>query len=166
MFLSRYISKFKGNDDKGLAKYLDDVEDSVGKPGIGEEIKRRYSWITGSTSYWWLVQEAGINKWLKNNGVNRKVTFSNKKTPFEDLRKLILESPVIIHTKKLGGLRGGHIILAVGYDEDNIICHDPFGNAKSNYALKMGRNQKYPDEMLIKHTGKKVRCIYLEKKHG
>jgi hypothetical protein len=162
MFISFYNDNIDAKDDGGLARYLDDVEDSLGKPGIGEVIKRKYNWIRGSTSYWWLVQQAGIQKWLDKDGIQGKVIFSEKNFSFDTLPRLLEDGPVILNTAGLGST-AGHIILAVGYDEENIICHDPYGDAKTNYANINGESVEYPKNYLVNYTGQMPICIYFKK---
>jgi len=160
MFMSFYSGLIDGKDDNGLSIYLDDVETKVGKPGIGEIIKRKYKWITGGTSFWWLVQKAGIGKYLNADGIEGKAIFIDRIINYEKLRTLIKRGPVILQTKKIGRLPSGHIILAIGYDKSGIICHDPFGNAMTFYSDKDGKAVKYPDDYLRLFTGEKIRCIY------
>jgi hypothetical protein len=63
MFMSFYTTKILASDDDSLAGYLDDVEWTVGKPGIAEIVQKRYNWIRGHSSEWWLVQQEGIKVW-------------------------------------------------------------------------------------------------------
>lgn len=163
MFMSFYTDNIDGADDSGLAEYLDDVEDSIGKPGIGEAVKQRIKWIKGNSSYWWAVQQAGIDAWLKRNGVNGVTLFKDKTVAYYDLKAILQYGPVILQTDKMGGLKGGHIILAVGCQSGAIVCHDPFGNALTRYRDINGANVVYDDGFLIKYTGDMVRCIYLQK---
>jgi len=154
MFIS-YYSNYDGTNDQQLAKYFDDVETSVGKKGIGEKIKARFSWITGKTSYWGLIQEAGIQKYLPD----KKIKFDTQ-FPISKLHTLVEKGPVIISTKKLGGLRGGHIILLVdNWSIDHIKhgfhVHDPYGNANSKYVDRNGKSVIYTDSFLNKHIKKK-----------
>ena len=160
MLMSYYCDKIKAGDDKGLSLYLDDVEAIVGKPGIGEKIKNKYNWIKGHTSEWWLVQRNGIEAWLWQQGSRGNAVFRDLTVPFDDLRSLINGGPVILGTSKLGGLPGGHIILAIGYDDDGIICHDPYGNALAQYESANGAGIMYPDIILKAATGEKIRCMY------
>lgn len=155
MLMSYYSKTIVAGDDRALAVYLDDVEDSVGNPGIGEKIKRKYSWIRGNTSFWWLVQKHGIEKWLWKAGIKGNMILKQK-MKFEDIYKLIEKGPVIVGTKRLGGLKGGHIILAVGEDT----FHDPFGDANTDYHSRTGANVVYSKDMLLKHTGKEIICMY------
>lgn len=158
MLMSYYNKNIIANDDKALSVYFDDVEDSVGNPGIGERIKRKFRRIRGKTSYWWKVQEEGIEDWLWRDGIKGKAVFGQK-IKFADLYELVKKGPVVIGTKKMGGLKGGHIILAVGNDT----YHDPFGNAISGYRSHIGANVVYKREMLEKYTGENIRCIYWKK---
>lgn len=164
--LISYYTDYDATDDEMLAIYLDDVEASVGKPGIGEKIRQKYKWITKETSYWWLVQQAGLEKWLWRQGIKGSAIYcdikgADRQATFDEIEYFLDEfSPVILQTKKMGGLKGGHIILAVGYDSENIICHDPFGNALTKYTDHDGKYVLYPKDFLIKYTGNKIRCIY------
>lgn len=159
MLMSFYSSKIRAFDDGMLSLYLDDVEASVGKQGIGEEIRKKYKWITGRTSFWWLVQRAGIQKWLDREGMKGTVVF-RENVPFGELKGILKDRPVIIQTYKIPPLRGGHIILAVDTDENYIICNDPFGDARTKYRNHNGKNVRYNDGWLKRYTGNKVRCIY------
>lgn len=160
MFMSFYSPDIKAADDSSLAVYVDDVEETVGKPGIAEKAKRKFNWITGKTSLWWLIQKDGIESWLWRHGVKGQVVFRDSDFPFGVLPTIIDHGPVILGTTKMGGLSGGHIILAVGYDDNNIICHDPYGNAQTNYKDEKGAFVKYPHDFLRKYTGEKIRCMY------
>lgn len=160
MLMSYYCDKIKAGNDKGLSLYLDDVEATIGKPGIGEKIKNKYNWIKGHTSEWWLVQKAGIEEYLWRYGVKGSAIFCDQNVSYDDLRKLINKGPVILGTNKLGGLKGGHIILAVGYNESGIICLDPYGNALKKYQSANGAYILYPDNFLRIATGEKIRCLY------
>lgn len=165
MFLSWYIPGIDGTDDEGLAKYLDDVEDSVGKPGMGEKIKNKFNWIKGKTSYWWLVQRAGIEVWMWKNGIHGTCKFSDYAIDFDKLNKLLESGPVIFGTNKIGRLPGGHIILVMSYVGGSYICNDPFGNATSHYQDTDGEKVVYPDWYLKKYCGNKkglVRCLWWE----
>jgi len=164
MFMSYFCNEIIAKDDDELAKYLDDIEFSIGLSGIGEQIKRKYNWIKGRTSLWWLVQKAGIEKWLNAREIKGKITFHDCDLNYDILNSVInTYGPVIIGTNKIGKLSGGHIILLIGFDENGKICHDPFGDAKMNYKNIEGKNVQYTDEYLKKYTGKKVRCMYWSK---
>jgi len=160
MFMSFYSSKIIAENDNDLYEYLDDVEDSIGKPGIGEIVKRKFSWITGRTSFWWLIQLEGIKKWLHARSVKGNAFFIDNTIEFEKIRKYLDKGPLILQTKRMGGLPGGHIILAIGYTENAIICHDPFGDAVSNYKNTRGDAVVYQDSYLKKYTGNKIRFIH------
>jgi hypothetical protein len=151
MLMSYYSLEIDGNDDVALSKYFDDVEVTVGNvPAIGELAKRKDPTIQGATSYYWEVQRLGITMWLNNLKVvgQAKLEFS---ITLQRLRDLLTTQPVIIGTRQLGGLPAGHIILAVGMDDVSIMCHDPYGNAKTNYTDANGQYVYYKDEMLKNH---------------
>lgn len=161
MLMSYFCDSINGTDDIMLATYLDDVEDSIGKPGIAEWVKKKYSWIKGRTSFWWLVQKHGVEKWMWHRGENGEAIFEDLKMSLDEVPYLLKHyGPVILGTKRIGGLKGGHIILVVGYDKGKFICHDPFGNAKHGYTIENGEYVEYDKEWLKKYTGEKIRCIY------
>lgn len=155
MFISYYDKNCDGSDDQQLKVYVDDVEATVGKPGIGELIKQKYNWITGHTSYWGIVQESGIQKWLPSHTI-----IFDTKFPIDRLPDLVEKGPVIISTRKMGGLKGGHIILLVdNYYHDEIghigyYVNDPYGNAITNYINHNGENQVYTKNYLNKFINK------------
>ncbi len=162
MFMSFYTPNIVAEDDEGLMNYFDDVEDSVGKVGIGEKIKRKFTWISGSTSYWPQVQCAGIDKYLWRNGVKGTALYFQRKQKhtLDKIDECLKYGPVIIGTNKLGGLKGGHIILLVDKDnEGNYIVHDPYGNALKGYAVHNGAYVRYSKKWLEKYTGKYVNFI-------
>lgn len=147
---------YKHDDDKGLLKYLDDVEASVGEPGIAEKLSNKKS----GTSYFFYIQKAAIQAWADNAGIIGEAVFEEKKIKFDDLPELISNnSPVILGTHGLGGTRG-HIILAVGSSDDHIIINDPYGDARDNYTDEFGDGVFYEKKWLKKFTGKYVNCIY------
>jgi hypothetical protein len=161
MFMSYYTNLIKAEDDDGLAEYLDDVEVRVGYRGIAEQIIARMPWISGFSSMWYKVQEAGITKWLNSRGVFGYAKFSESLTT-KDLPQLVEAGPVIIGTNKLGGLPGGHIILIVDQNNGDYIVNDPFGNAITKYKNKDGHEVRYPKGWLhnyVNYSGK-IRVIY------
>lgn len=161
MLMSYFSNNMKGDDR--LKEYVDDVESTVGKPGIAEKVKKKFNWITGRTSLWWLVQKYGIEKWLWNNGVEGDCIFSDCEHSIYKLPELLKISPVILGTNKIGGLKGGHIILVIGYESGVFICHDPYGNARHNYKDHNGDSVEYTLEYLKKYTDMKngkIRCMY------
>jgi uncharacterized protein YvpB len=158
MFMSFFSAKIEVKNDTQLAQYVDDVEDTVGKPGIGELIKRKYNWVKGATSLWWLVQEAGITKWLNSFGVSGHAKFTNGGS-YVDIALKLEKGPVIIGTYKLKGLSGGHIILLVGFDGTNFIVNDPYGDANSWYKDKDGLAKKYPVALITSVCG--IKPLYI-----
>ena len=161
MLMSFFTAKINAGDDTGLAKYFDDVEDAVGTSGIGEIIKRKYNWIKGETSYWWLVQEAGITKWLNAYGISGRAKFTNEGT-YEDVAAKLEKVPVIIGTYKLRGLPGGHIILLVGLEGNDCIVNDPYGDANTWYQDKDGKAKKYSIDLIRSVCGTKPLYISWE----
>ncbi len=160
MFLSHYRPDVRAEDDQGLAAYVDDVEATVGRPGIGERVRERYKWITGRTSMWWLVHQAALQERI----ADRRVLF-NEHFPIEQLPHTLEAGPVIIGTNKMGGLPGGHIILLVDYDRDRrgFIANDPYGEATGGYRYANGAGTLYPYDWLLRYIdygNNAARCIY------
>jgi hypothetical protein len=162
MLMCFFAPQLGYNDDKKLSLYFDDVEDSVGKAGIGEWVKLKFNWIKGNTSYWWLTQKYGIEKWLWRSGVKGEAVFEDG-VSFDRIKEFLTYGPVMLGTNKIGKLPGGHIILIVGMISDGFIVNDPYGNAMTNYQTTNGREIVYPEDYLRKFAGEKVRCMYWEK---
>jgi len=162
MFSSFYVSAINAKDNVGLKHYVDNVEVTIGKPGIGERVKKKFNWITGRTSYWWLTQKYGIEDLLWRNGVVGNIEFIdiNAKCGLDTVKTLLLKGPVILGTKKMGGLSGGHIILVSGYTAGGFYVNDPYGNALKKYKDHDGDSILYPYDFLRRYTGKHIRCIY------
>ena len=168
MFMSYYSKRIQAQDDKQLAWYVDQVEATVGAVGIAEKIRQRYQYIKGKTSQWWLVQKAGIEFILKSHSVKGHCVFSEKAS-WQDLDACLKKGPVIVGTKKLGGLAGGHIILIVDTARNGYIANDPFGDGLySNYQKTNGHGVFYGKQSLAPFAeiakGKKLRIIYWNKK--
>ena len=163
MLMSFYTNKIDATNDIELSKYFDDVEITVGSKGIGEKIFKG----TGSSSFWWTVQQAGITEWLNSKGISGEAVFRDCTMGFYDLKDLLDIAPVIIGTQKLGGLPGGHIILLTGYDDVSIIANDPFGNANTLYKDFNGEKVHYDFKMIMEHVifkaPDKIRCMYYHK---
>jgi hypothetical protein len=153
--MSFYSFEIDALDDRQLAKYVDDVEISVGIiPGLAEELRKKNPKVTGYTSLFWEIQHAGLNKWLHEKGVQGNAML-NLNASFADIRQVLNSGPVVIGTNKMGNLPGGHVILGVGKDDLSIICLDPFGDARNNYTDGTGDSVYYYDEFLKKYfTGR------------
>lgn len=152
MLLSFYVKKINANNDTLLALYFDDVEKDVGKVGIAEKLLSKYKWIKGSTSFWYFIQRDGLNKWLKEYESKKRVVYKEK-VSINQLISLVDKQPCIIGTRKIGGIRGGHMILILGYDRDRNVffANDPYGNAKTNYKKTNGEQVEYNYAYLKKH---------------
>lgn len=163
MLLSYYTDKIKADDDKGLASYLDDVEVTVGHPGIAEEIYKAHS----PSSFFWEVQAAGITKWLNGEGITGRAVFCEGTKSFFEMKPMLQDGPVILGTWKLAGLPNGHIILVTGYTDTAIICNDPFGDARTNYQDTNGKNVEYSFPFIMPSTvykqPDKIRCLYFQR---
>lgn len=161
MNLSFVIPTIKGDDDKGLSVFVDDVCNKVGQPGIAEAVAKKFGLDPNENmAYEWCVQQAGMQEWLNEAGIDATVElYVDLKTgkgllTWEKLTELLKLGPVTIGTYKLGGLGGGHIILAVDLKEDGTIgvFHDPFGDAKTGYKNQNGAYVEYTKEFLESHV--------------
>lgn len=140
MFLSFYDPNCLATDDDGLSKYVDDVEAAVGGPGIAERVMRKFAWITGFTSLWWLTHKEALEERIRATGRRGQMVFRESNGTWEELHRVQGNCPAIVGTYKLGGLPGGHIILALpepGY------FHDPYGNAATGYVDPNGQTVNY-----------------------
>lgn len=153
MFLSFYApEKYRGDDDAALSWFVGDV-----------------TMKAASDEFEWSAQAAMIQKYLDAAGVRKKVKLGidldtgNPLTPVDQLRALLTAGPVIVGTKKMGNLPGGHIILAIDNADDGagVICHDPYGDARLNYSSADGASVVYPVFMFdAKYPAGPVRTLY------
>ena len=142
--------------DHDLAAYVDDVEAGVGKKGIAETIKR--AWMGRFTSYWMVVQQAGINKWMRGKGLHGETIWGNGH--WFELDEVLKDGPVILHTNKIGGLKGGHLVLVIGMDDEYYYLHDPYGVPWTNYVDTNGESVPVRKTYLKKYTDKKPLFMY------
>jgi hypothetical protein len=150
MFMSFWSDKIAFNDDKALAKYVDDVSDAVGEPGTGEAVKKDHHEIVGNSAYWWVVQKVGIETKLNASGIQGQCIYQDNAT-YDDIYKYLKNGPVIIGTDKLAGLPEGHIILGVDQADGGLIINDPYGDANSFYKNMNGAEVLYPRPLLEPH---------------
>jgi len=149
MFMSFFSELFRADDDKQLSRYVDDVCNEVGETGIGEE-EAKYNKLSGNSAYYWLVQVAAIKKWLGQAGKKIAISYDSETTA-DKIKSALKNSPVIVGTNRLGGLKGGHIILIVDIDGEDFIVNDPYGNAQTNYKDHNGDSVRYPVAWLSKY---------------
>ena len=153
MFLSFYSPHYAAGDDVGLKQYISDVT------------------ATNSTNeYEWAAHQAMITKYMSRAGVSGTVKLginldngNGLLTPTDLYDKLTI-GPVIIGTKKMAGLPGGHIILGVDVAPNGagVICNDPYGSALTGYSDHNGEAVIYPVTMFdSENPASNVRCIYL-----
>lgn len=90
------------------------------------------------------------NDYLRHYGVKGSAMFHDGTALIGSLKDFAKIGPLILGTHKLGGLPGGHIILVVDYNAKTncLVCHDPFGNAMTNYKDHDGAYVEYPVEWL------------------
>lgn len=136
MRMSYYCDAIKAGDDASLADFLKQVETVLG-PKI-EAVPH--------PSLYFDVQQKCVTSLLNLMGVPGRDVFESKVT-VNRLYELLQFGPVTVGTNKLGGLPGGHIILAVDRD----VYNDPFGNANTNYTSDNGVGVIYKPEMIAPH---------------
>ena len=138
MFLSFYSVNFKGDNDAMVKQYLES--------------------FNKKTAFEWDSHCEHLNKWLFSQQitgvVKHEVIDENK------LRELLVDRPVIIGTKCMANLPGGHIILGVDAYGRYIVCNDPNGNAITDYVDKDGESASYTFDMF--NNGKETRCMWKE----
>jgi hypothetical protein len=150
MMMSFWTDKIKFDDDTALSKYVDDVSDAVGTPGIGEKIKAEHKEIIGNTAYWWAVHQVGINTYLSACEISGKCIHKSNAS-YKDIYQLLEKGPVVIGTDKFAGLPGGHIILGIDQAGGGVIVNDPYGDANSMYKNVNGAGVLYPNVLLNPH---------------
>lgn len=153
MLLSYYApEKYRYDDDKALKKYIAEI--TAG--GAARE-------------YEWEAQRIMIQKYLDRAGVEKRVKLGISlqtgvgQTSVAELHELLKAGPVIIGTKKMAGLPGGHIILGVDNADDGekIVVNDPFGNAATSYSNENGKGVVYPISWFdAKYLNGPVRTMY------
>jgi hypothetical protein len=169
MFISFYSKKIISGSDDQLAWYVDQVEASVGTRGIAENVIGKIPWIPFSgSSYWWDVQKSGINSVFEDHGVKKIADWYNKGT-WDQFDSCLNYGPIIVGTKKIGGLPGGHIVLCIGKYNDSYYLNDPYGNPLSNYSDENGSCIKVQKEwfrMQCENTAgrDKVRFMYAKER--
>ncbi len=167
MLMSYYSKRIQADNDKQLSWYVDQVEATVGVVGIAEKVRQYYQYVRGKTSQWWVIQRAGIEIILRSHNIKGSCVFSEKAS-WDDLSRQLKQGPVILGTRKFGGLKGGHIILLLAETRKGYYAHDPFGEAiNSKYTDHDGCCVFYSREKLSPHAqiakGKRLRMIYWDK---
>ena len=113
-----------------------------------EEVMEEEHIKKGNSGYFWVVQEAGIQKWLDKVGKEYYATWVEGGS-YEQLIKALEENPVIFGTKKLGRLKGGHIILLNEHVNYYFHVNDPYGDARIDYKNISGGNIVYTEDFLL-----------------
>jgi len=153
MFMSFYDPNIDAGDDEMLSTFIADIT----RTRVLAEFE-------------WLSQEKMIQEYFQRDGImgTLKLGISLETgvglTSKEELHDLLVVGPVIIGTKKMAGLPGGHIILAVDNGPVGMItCHDPYGNAMTGYADKNGAYVNYPVDMFDReYPDGPVRTLWFE----
>lgn len=146
------------------AKYFDDVEVLYGQKGIGEESMKRHNLSlvakNGSrvrSGQFWAVHCDAANKYL----APKKAVWSE--ITWDAFRARLLKGPCVLGTKIPPS--DGHIIVVLGYDGQNYICNDPYGNGKTGYKdANGGELVKYDGRWLesVSAVPGKARAMWVE----
>lgn len=138
MLLSYYAPEmYKFDDDEGLKHYI-------------TELTR----LNASDAFEWSCHAKLIDKYMRAAGFRGNVIINiDLDTGLglcskESLWSALACNPVIIGTKKMSGLPGGHIILGIDNDiNGNPIVNDPYGNALTGYKDTNGAGVTYTVSM-------------------
>jgi len=154
MFLSHYLPEAKSSSY--YDEYVDDTEATVGKPGIAEKYFPR---LSGRTGAFWQVHQKAIELRLPSHQV-----IFHEKISLAFLRACLASNdPIIYGTTNLGGLPGGHVVVAQkNFGNEGIITYDPFGDARTEYTTHDGEGVVYTEKFLSKNFS--GRMIYAKKK--
>lgn len=143
----------------------DDLFGQANSPSMKSWIKKNVpgsSWImqyfaSNSANLCWPVLER-----LADEILNPDFECYFKGIPnYRAVEKVIKQDqlPILLGTTLTGA---GHIILLVGIEEPNFVCHDPYGNALTNYKDANGAYVKYPYQFLWPKM-LKDRALFFEK---
>lgn len=145
MFISWFRPDLDAHDDAALKKYIAELT----AKGTGAE-------------YEWEAQQKQIEKYIGARvelGVDLN-TGAGLLSP-ADLLDRLHYAPVIIGTKHMAGLPGGHIILGVDATPDGkVFCHDPYGDANTGYKDKNGENVIYHTGLFDVNSPDKIRAMW------
>lgn len=158
-FISPVIHK--AEDDNMLASYVRDASDVVDKTGTGAEMDKKNNYTVNS-AYFWEVHKKIIENIMHVENKFGRMIYRDASATWEMLYSALESGPVILGTNKLGGLPGGHIILAIGHEANgDLICHDPYGDANTRYKNINGQSVVYSREFLEPAIGKtKIRMMH------
>ena len=156
MWLSFYFPLYLPNDDVQLKGYI-------------EEVTKR----AASDAFEWDIHRAVAQEYLSRRDIkgtvktfidyDRKTDDSIGTMSADDFKERLKDGPIVVGTKKMGGLPGGHIILAVDVADDGILVNDPFGNALTKYSDKNGHGIIYPLSLFdARYPEGPVRTLLLE----
>lgn len=134
--------------DKQLADFYWEISESK---DVREKIKIPNGWRPRAV--------ADVIKYIFNTFFNRfgfACDFSNNYN-FVQYKDLIVKEglPQILHGDfKLPDRTLGHVVVGIGFHEDNFVVHDPFGNFYTHYEDKNGRDLIYEQEPFLKEKNK------------
>ncbi len=140
MRMSFYCQDIKANDDEGLSEFVKYCESGLGKKMDPSK----------HPSIFFEVQAGSVTKWLNDRGIEGR-DIVNVNFTIDGLIEKLKSGPLTIGTQKMGGLKNGHIVLMVDFDEikHSFIVHDPFGYSVTNYKDYDGKYVVYPVEYIL-----------------
>lgn len=164
--LSPFVApgKYKG---KQLEDYIWDECNN----GIGKEYAKTlsyYSYLNGNNSdklnyfdrkvlniVW------DIEKYVANNIQDKVIVdWVQDGTEAEILFKFLENSPVLV---QIWNSAGGHVITVLGFDGNDYIIHDSYGNWIDSYNNRNGKYVRYSTEKLIPElVGNPIRMMFIK----
>lgn len=162
MLIEHYLSVSQTIYDK----YFDDVEVLYGQKGIGEELMKKHNLSLvakdGSrvrSGQFWAIHCDAASVYLK--GAGKKAVWNE--LPWQSFREKLSKGPCVLGTKIPPS--DGHIIVVLGFDGENYICNDPYGNGKTGYKdANGGELVKYNSAWLesVASFNGKARVMWVE----
>lgn len=147
-----------------LADYVDALEPTFGKPGIGERLLRRYN-LTGRIGQYWIAHRDAISATLEAAGVDAgRLVYVETGATRDELARALRFAPAIVATSGLPYARGGrvdalggHIVLLAQGQGAHYDLFDPFGNPLTDYRDRDGEavpvTLDWLDPYLLRATG-------------
>jgi len=168
--MAYYAPAIDARDDKGLCRYVDDVETSVGEAGSAEammrEDRRMRDLVARGTKsmFFWAIHRHAIEGFLHREGVRGRCVFCETMT-LDDVDSVLEDGPVIMGTTALGGLKGGHVILLISKarHKNAYYVNDPYGDARTRYRQHDGCGVLYARKRIERHGtrhGRVCRCMF------
>ena len=128
----------KGVKTKDSTKQLEDVLYEISKDEDFGYGKSKTLWSDPQTLYTKIIPKLKEKQEIETNGVefdSEKGSFSEDEDFSNIISQINLGNPVIVDLKF--NVDDGHVVVCIGYTENSLIIHDPYGN------LEHGSNNGY-----------------------